>query len=241
MPSPGDCIRCGDGQGASGILARMPRRTARVAVALLALALALGACSGGDDDSDSASTDDDAPVEGEIDLKVGDVVVESLGDPAELPRQARNRVLEQVQRYVDEATLAPLIDGEPADLRPLFADTVAGRIGRSGRDRGALTDDLVPAASESIEARAKPVQLSALADGAGGWVMVGATVDYTVDATVDGGPVTIHRVGDLYLAPSGKSWKIVAYDMGVGRETEDGSTSTTADTTESTNEDGSES
>jgi hypothetical protein len=220
----------------------MPRRTARAAVALLALlALALGACSGGGDDSDSASTDDDAPVEGEIDLKVGDVVVESLGDPAELPRQARNRVLEQVQRYVDEATLAPLIDGEPADLRPLFADTVAQRIGRSGRDRGALTDDLVPAASESIEARAKPVQLSALADGAGGWVMVGATVDYTVDATVDGGPVTIHRVGDLYFEPAGKAWKIVAYDVGVGRETEDGTTSTTADSTETTNDDGSES
>jgi hypothetical protein len=216
----------------------MPVRNARAPVALLVLALALGACGGGDD-SDSASTDEDAPVQGEIDLRLGDVAVESLGDPAELPRQARNRVLEQVQRYVDEATLAPLVEGQSADLRSLFADAVARRVGPDGRDRGALTDDLVPAASESIETRAKPVQLSALADGAGGWVMVGATIDYTVRATVDGGPVTIHRVGDVYLAPAERSWKIVAYDIGVGRETEDGTTGTTAKTTETTNDDGS--
>jgi hypothetical protein len=205
----------------------MPRATAlRAAVAAAALAAAVGACSG-DGGSPSAATTQPAGTEapspeGAIALRLGDVTVESLGEPVEMDRAVQRDVLAQVQRYVDEATLRPLVAGEPADLEGMFSDGLTERIAARGADRGALTDDAVPAATEPLTTRSKPVHLSALSNGLGGWVMVGATLDYTVETDVGGSPVTIHRFGDIYLSPADDGWVITAYNVAVTRETIDG-------------------
>lgn len=216
---------------AASARARSSARTRQPAAAAIAAVLVaaglIAACSGGDDgdaaagDDTSSGTSAPAP-SGELPLRVGEITVESLGEPAELDGGVRDAVLEAVQAYVDEASLRPLLEGEAAGIDDLFGEGVRARVARGGPDRGALTDDAVPRATHSLRTRAEPVALAALADGFGGYVWVAATVDYTIETLVEGGPLTIHRFGDLYLSKGGPGWIVTAYDIAVTRETRDG-------------------
>jgi hypothetical protein len=206
---------------------RRRRRAAPGVALIVAAALLAGGCGGGAKHSDEppggptrGSRAADRTTEGVIPLRAGKVTVESVGAAHDLPRSVIRTLLGQVQAYVDGATVTPLLNGRPdRRLQDQFLFTVAPRVAPSGPDRAALTDDSLGRVQTRLEATAKPVRFTALDDGAGHWLMVAATFDYTVKSTLRGERLLVKRYGDLYFSrsPKGK-WFVNAYKVGVARE-----------------------
>jgi hypothetical protein len=205
-------------------------RAVVVLVVLVVLALGLSACSGGDDEEEratpttgeqsppSSAPEQQRPAKG-LDLELGNVLVESVGPPAPVPRAVTRDVVARAEQYVREATLRPLRTGRRADgLARLFTSEVSRDVARGGRDRSSLTDEALPRAVGDVTTTAEPVAVTVLEDGEGQVIQVAATLDYTTTAELRRGPVTIHRVGDLYFerGPDG-GWRIASYDVGVQR------------------------
>jgi hypothetical protein len=210
---------------ASGILAAMRRtpRLVRFGAPVLGLVLLLAACSGGGGKGNDASKHPSTtePSASTIPLHLGTVSVETLsGATQRVPASVQRAVMRATQRYVDAATLSPLQDGKPAPhLQQQFLLTVSPRTTLHGADRGVLTDDAMGRATAALDTTAKPVRLAALGDGNGKWLMMGATIDYTVKTRTKAGPVLVRRYGDLYFTPDHSGWIIAAYNIGVARET----------------------
>lgn len=202
----------------------------RVRAASLVLVVAAAACSGGGGgDKKARATTTRAPEASSVSLQLGDVKVASAGpSDAKLSDDARDKVVRAVNEYVAAGIVQPLTKGTKAgDLSGAFSATALARL--HGPDRATLLDEGFPKA-DALTAKAATVALTGLADQAGTIVLVSAGVIFDLDATVDGKPIHIHRLGDLLLAPDGDKWKITGYDVGVQRE----GTGLPPDTTSST-------
>jgi hypothetical protein len=185
-----------------------------VAGALLGVLVAVGAgCSGGGDDTKTSAR---RQVDESIEITPGPVVVSSAGPPAALDDATRDQMLGTVAQYVKAATVDPLRSGGDAgDLAPLFTAAAATRA--TGPDRAVLVDEGLPAASSEITAKSTPIAITVLADQSGALVLASANIDLTAETRTRRGPVTIHRVGSLTLAPDAGTWRVSGFDLAVER------------------------
>ena len=123
-----------------------------------------------------------------------------------------------LQRYLDDAILAPLRSGGPApDLGALFtAETAPARQrGRSRHDggRGAAHAD------GGVEADAANATITPFKVGDQVPLVV-AEIDLRLRAlAVEGSGVSVFQHGELLLVPEGSGWRIGGYDMRVARDT----------------------
>jgi hypothetical protein len=206
-------------------------------VLLLAVAaLALAACSGGGD-AETANTKPDrttttTTVSADVTLTRGEIAVASAGGEVVLDEPTQQAVIEAAQRYVDIATVAPLMTGKVGDGYDALFDAAVST-SAIGPDRAALTDDGIPRVESDTAVTATPVRVDALADKDGKVLLLGATFDVDVRAESADGPMTVHRSNELTYTPAeGGGWKITAYRVSVQRDTPAGTTVTTAETTQ---------
>ncbi|MCZ7529883.1 MAG: hypothetical protein M5U31_05795 [Acidimicrobiia bacterium] len=198
---------------------RPPRRTLRraasVALGSLLLLASCGGGGGGDDDA-APSTDPEPEPVADVEVTINEVSVSSAGEKTEMPPGVVEAVRAQLDAYVQQATVNPLLGGDSADLAALFTPFAATRL--EGPDRASLVDaDLGPATGDVV-ANSAAANLTGLADGSGKIVLVAATLVLDVETETDEGPVHITRLGDLVLVPDGFDWKIDGFDLNVQRE-----------------------
>ena len=154
--------------------------------------------------------------DGRVRVTPGAVTVVTSGPPAELAAADRDAVLAAVGNYVQAATVAPLEGKKAPDVATLLTATAAPAL--QGAERDALLDADVPRATGRVTPALQPVNLHGLADNSGAIDLVGSTVDLTVHATAAGGPITIHRTGELMFTRDGAAWKILSFRLAVTRD-----------------------
>jgi hypothetical protein len=186
----------------------------RACVAAVAVGLVAAGCSGGGSSKSAPSTT--TRPEARVDAVAGMVGVATAGAPAELAAADRDAVVAAVGSYVQDATVAPLEGEKVPDLSDHFAAVSAGAL--QGAERDALVDTDVPAATGRVTPTLEPVNLRGLADANGTIDLVGATLDVTVRATAAGGPITIHRTGELMFTRDAGTWKILGFRLAVTRD-----------------------
>ena len=211
-------------------LSSSPSRRAWSAALLATVVLA--ACSSGGS-SKATSTTTVAPT-ARVRVTPGQVTVASAGPAAQLADADRDAVFAAVGSYVQDATVAPLEGKQVPDLASHFTATAAPAL--QGAERDALLDTDLPRATGKITPALQPVNLHALADPGGAIDLVGSTLDLTVQANARGGPITIHRSGELMFTRDGGTWKILSFRLAVTR---DGAGLGTAGSTSSTTKAGS--
>jgi hypothetical protein len=140
--------------------------------------------------------------------------IAAFGTDPLLPVEAREGAHALLDQYLDRAVVTPLRSGRAGDLAPLFTAPALERLG--GSDRAALIDEGFGGATE-ISVATAAAQLTALV-GPEGVHLIVAGIDLAVTAKVNGGPVAIHRSGELTLVVDGDAWKITAYDVRVDRD-----------------------
>jgi hypothetical protein len=189
-----------------------PHRRAWCAALLVGLSAA--ACSGGG--SSQAATTTTTTPRARVRVTPGLVSVASAGPAAQLSDADRTAVLAAVGDYVRDATIAPL-EGKPVpDVAALLAASAAPAL--AGPERDALLDADVPRATARIVPTLQPVNLRGLADAGGGIDLVGSTLDLTVQTHAAGGPITIHRSGELMFTRDAGAWKILSFKLAVTRD-----------------------
>lgn len=190
------------------------------AVALLLVA----ACSSDRDEGLTPVPTTAAP--GPVAFSVTGATVESVElPPPPFPDDVKAAVAATLDRYLQDAVLAPLRSGQPAgDLEPVFTGPARARV--DGPDRAALVDEGLPPAG-SVRAEAATVDLAALAGADNAVTVVTAAVDLRLQ-TSGGEPVTIARTGHLVLVPEGGAWKVDGYDVRTTRDHAGAATTTTA-------------
>jgi hypothetical protein len=143
------------------------------------------------------------------------------------PAAVRDATVALLQRYLDDAILAPMRSGGPApDLGPLFTAETAPRIGAG--DRAAMVGEGMPRAGGGLEADAANATITPFRVGDQVPLVV-AQIDLRLRARdVEGASVTVAHQGDLVLVPEGSGWRIGGYDMLATRDTPAGTTTTTA-------------
>jgi hypothetical protein len=185
-----------------------------VSGAMTLVLVVVAGCSGGGGDKAKAQTPH--TIAGDVTVTSGAVTVSSAGPPVALDDAVRNQMLDTVKRYIEAATIAPLRTGKAAnDVPPLLTTAAAARV--AGPDRAVVVDEGFPRATADITATAVPVPITVLVDQSGTLVLATTGLDVTVATRTAPGPVAIHRVGSLTLAPDSGSWKVAGFDLGVTR------------------------
>ena len=143
------------------------------------------------------------------------------------PAAVRDATVALLQRYLDDAILAPLRSGGPApDLGPLFTAETAPRIGAG--DRAAMVGEGMPRAGGGVQADAANATITPFRVGDDVPLVI-AQIDLRLRARdVEGASVTVAHQGELTLVPEGSTWRIGGYDMLATRDTPAGTTTTTA-------------
>jgi hypothetical protein len=195
-------------------------------------AVILAACSSGG--SSKATSTTTVAANTRVHVTRALVTVATAGPPAQLADADRDAVFAAVGSYVQDATVAPLEGKAVPDLASHFTASAAPAL--QGAERDALLDTDLPRATGRITAALQPVSLHALADPGGAIDLVGSTFDLTVQATAKGGPITIHRSGELMFTREGGTWKMLSFRLAVTR---DGAGLGTAGSTSSTTKAGS--
>jgi hypothetical protein len=181
--------------------------------AALRAGLAAAACSSG---GSTKATPTTTRPNVHVRVTPGAVTVATAGPAVQLPDADRDALFAAVGSYVQDATIAPL-EGEPApDLASQFTAAAAPTL--KGPERDALLDADLPRVSGRVTPTLQPVNLRALADAGGAIDLVGSTIDLTVQASAAGGPITIHRTGELMFTRDGGTWKILSYRLAVTRD-----------------------
>jgi len=140
--------------------------------------------------------------------------IAAFGTDPLLPVEARDGAHALLDQYLDRAVVTPLRSGLVGDLAPLFTAPALERL--SGPDRAAMIDEGLGGATD-ISVATAAAQLTALVGPEGVHVIV-AGIDLAVTAKWRGGPVAIHRSGELTLVVDGDAWKISGYDVRVDRD-----------------------
>lgn len=203
----------------------------KVVVGALVLFAATGCGGNGGDDKESTTR---APVDEAIEVTPGAVTVASAGPQIGIDDAVRDQMIETVKQYVQVATVDPLRRGHLAKIAPLFTTAAAARA--ESVDRAVLVDEGLPRATSDITATAVPAPITVLIDQGGNLVLASVNLDLTAATKTADGPVEIHRVGSLTLAPDAGAWKIAGFDLAVARSGTgvDVATNTTGSTSTST-------
>jgi hypothetical protein len=151
----------------------------------------------------------------------------SVAPSPDTPPAVKDATVALLQRYLDDAILAPLRSGGPApDLGALFTAETAPRI--SGGDRAAMVGEGLPRADGGVEADAANATITPFKVGDQVPLVV-AEIDLRLRAlAVEGSGVSVFQHGELLLVPEGSGWRIGGYDMRVARDTPTGTTTSTA-------------
>jgi hypothetical protein len=193
----------------------LPALHRRACCAALLAGVAVVACSSGGS-AKSSTPPSTAATTTRVQITRGLVTVASAGAPTQLPDTDRDAVLTAVRAYVQDATVAPLEGKKVPDLASHFAPTAAAAI--TGPERDALLDADVPRATGRLTVSVQPVSLKGLADPTGAIDLVGSTLDVTARTTAAGGPITIHRTGELMFTRDAGTWKILSFTLAVTRD-----------------------
>jgi hypothetical protein len=187
----------------------------RACCAALLAGVAVVACSSGSSGK-SSTPPSTAATAARVTVTPGLVTVASAGSPAQLPDADRDAVFAAVRAYVQDATVAPLEGKKVPDLASHFAPAAVPAI--TGPERDALLDTDVPRATGRLTVSMQPVSLKGLADPTGAIDLVGSTLDVTAQTTAKGGPITIHRSGELMFTRDAGTWKILSFRLAVTRD-----------------------
>ena len=186
----------------------------RACWAALLAGLTVAACSSGGTSKSTSTT----TVARDVRVRVtpGAVTVVSAGPPAQLADADRDAIVAAIGGYVQDATVTPLEGKEAPDLASHFVAAATPAL--QGPDRDALVDADVPRATGGVTPKVQPVNLHALADPSGAIDLIGSTLDVTVRSTAAGGPITIHRSGELMFTRENGDWKILSFRLAVTRD-----------------------
>ena len=141
------------------------------------------------------------------------------------PAAVRDATVALLQRYLDDAILAPMRSGGSApDLGPLFTAETENLMDA----RAAMVGEGMPRAGGGVEADAANATITPFRVGDQVPLVV-AQIDLRLRARdVEGAGVTVAHQGELVLVPEGSGWRIGGYDMLATRDTPAGTTTTTA-------------
>lgn len=178
----------------------------------LAAALVAAGCSSGSSEAADAPEPEIVTV---IEVPAGEIVIQSAGPAASLSPEVTDALLDAVETYVTDGVVATLRDGEPGDLSGVFDPAALATLDTP--EGAALLDRGAPAVTGDLRAIAEPVTLTALVDESGTAVLISAALVLVVEATTDGGDVTITRVADLTFAPTADGWLVTTYKASVFR------------------------
>ena len=191
------------------------RSTRALAVLTVATLTAITGCSG--DGSSAVRSTSTTTVATRTRVKATRLFVQvaTAGQPVEFPPADEAAVLHAVERYITDATIAPL-EGRRTDIDRQLAPAALLTI--TDADRTALTDAGVPRAKGAIKVSLPRVNLRALAERDGSIDLIGSTLLVDVTATTATGPLKIHREGQLMFARDGADWKILGFTLTVSRD-----------------------
>lgn len=177
-------------------------------LALVVLVATVAACSGsGPKHSDETN----------VSIEPGDVTVETVAAPVELPDADQEQILAAVRAYVEDGIVKTLRGGAPRGMGAIFDALALAQL--KGADANVMFDTGAPKANGDVTAETKPIKLTALADGFGTIILVTARINLTVKADTEDGELTVQRVGNFTFAPDagGDAWLITSFDMKVRR------------------------
>ena len=186
----------------------------------LGLLLLLGACSGGS--ADSADAPPTSLANSVLERETGGPLrlqltgVDDNGTKAP-PAEVVGAVTWTLDRWLADAVLAPLRTGQPvADLGALFTPAALERA--STDDRGAFTDEGLPAVATRVNARAATVHLSSVAGPDEATAVVVAKVDLQLHVLGPMLDADVVRQGEIVLVPTAEGWRIDGYDLRTTRQ-----------------------
>jgi hypothetical protein len=180
-----------------------------VLVAVLVIFFRDGNDSNGDDDAAFGPTI--------VQVDPGNVVSETAGPAATFPEDQRDVIVKKVRDYVEKATVEPLRSGKAAKGLDQIFDAAA-ITALQGPDGDVMLDQGLPQVIGKLKAVSQPIAINALADNAGAWVMVSASLDLDVKGGLDDGTLQIVRTGELLFVPDAGEWKVTAFDVAVERK-----------------------
>lgn len=196
-----------------------------VLIVLLVVVVGASSCSDAGDVADDPPPPSPPPAD--LSLEVGSaVVVSDTQGQAELEDPARSEVLEVVTRFLERASMEPMITGSVGDdIEGLLTAEVAEQL--AAGDRSAVVDEGLPPSGEVAVVRSA-VDLSGLAAGTEVQLVVAR---FDLELAGDDG-TSLHRRGELTVVPVDEGWRIAAYDLTVDRVVPDASAdrSTTTET-----------
>lgn len=211
------------------MLTPVPTAIRRTMLVISTLVVVTACSSGTTSTSKPTSTSSSAPRRTPVHATVGTVDVASSGKMVAFADADRDGVVASIDRYIAEATLAPLTGTPAKDLAENFTASAAAAL--TGPEQDALVDTAVPKATGAMKTTLAPLNLTAFSDQGGAIDLVGTTFDLTVTTIAKDGPITIHRTGELMLTREGGAWKILGFTLAVTRDGAGlgtGPTSTTA-------------
>lgn len=179
----------------------------------LAMGLALGACSGGDDEPDepgAGATTSDAPA------PAVETVVELGRVTGSLPKEARDRVADEVAEVVDGWTQAAYLGGDypRRDFSDSWPGFTAGAREEAHRDRALMSNEDIGERIDGVEVRRSRVRVDVLAVRKHA---VGVTARVLLGFRTTGDLERVVRVeGRLYLTHTEGGWRVFGYDMTKG-------------------------
>ena len=203
-------------------VSKNPGRSITVLVVAFAIAIAvlMVAISGSDDDTVArrppATTTKPTPAEPHLKLKIGQVVVRSVGTRMHVRRPLRRALLTKTQRYVDGAIIAPLEDGHATAGWNKVFDPYTRRFARR-RDLGEVTEVKTGFRQKRVHATASKVRIDAIGAPNGQPALVALSWTMGVDAVTGKGKLAIRRRTELTFAKEFGQWVVTAYQVDVRR------------------------
>jgi hypothetical protein len=178
-------------------------------VALLA-ATALSAC-GGSDDGGAAKATTTTTGAGSVSFVAGPVTVQRTAATGEADPAEVQALLAATSAYVEAASLAPMA-GRTGSLRTI---ATPGAIARAtGTDADALGDASLGKVRD-VRVTAKPAPVTILTDANGAATLGAVTIDVTITGATAGGPITVHRTGELAFTKGTSGWSLDSWRLSV--------------------------
>jgi hypothetical protein len=160
--------------------------------------------------STTTTTTRPAPKIPRLKLRIGPVVVQNVGPPAQVRQPVRRELLHVLQRYVDDAIIAPLEHGHVVKGYGQMYDKSLWPSALHS-DLGVLTEANTGFRHNPVRAAATPVRLDAIGGPDGRPALVTATFDLTVDTPTAEGALKVRRHVELTFQPVFGRWIVVAY------------------------------
>lgn len=221
----------------SDMSASFPRKCPGRCVALACIAIVLlSSCHGSDKHAATKGTARSTNTRGQpnvsLALLLGSLTVQAAGTATPFSPALASSIRDLINEYIAAGITRPLFTGASVSgMSTLFAPSLASRVGPSGPDFAALSDQGVPVMTAVTATAKAPLALVGLEDH-GQFVMVGGEFLLTVRGTTAQGPLTVSRTGNFVLEPVHHQWRITGYDIVVNRA--DGQTSTSQRATTTT-------